>query len=135
MQTSTNAVNTYGKQVGLNISKLKTKVIPVGNSQITSVALDGEKFSIVPNFQYLGSYISGDASVEKEINVEIGQAGAAYKDLENIWKQKSISLQQKLWFYNSVYCPLSCLVLRPGPLQLVKKNNLMPLARDACVAY
>lgn len=94
LQASTSRVNTYGAQVGLNINKSKTKVMPVASSLITSVSLDGEQLSIVSNFQYLGSYISGNGTVEKEINViRIGKAGAAYKDLDNIWKQQKFSLR------------------------------------------
>ena len=57
----------------------------------------------VQRFKYLGSYISADSNIEKEISTGIGLAAQAFNSLrlQNIWKSTALQTKTKLKFYRS----------------------------------
>jgi len=55
----------------------------------------------VQHYKYLGSYISADSNIEKEISTRIGLAAQAFNRLRNVWKSTSLQTKTKLRIYNS----------------------------------
>ena len=53
------------------------------------------------HFKYLGSYISADSDIGKEISTRIGIATQAFKRLQNIWKSSVLGTSTKLKIYRS----------------------------------
>jgi hypothetical protein len=49
----------------------------------------------VAQFNYLGATITSDGKIDKEISVRIGKATGAFNQLNNIWKNKNISINTK----------------------------------------
>ena len=56
------------------------------------------------NFKYLGSYISVDSNIEKEISTRIGLASHAFNKLKNIGKSSTLQTNTELKIYKSNAC-------------------------------
>ena len=63
---------------------------------------------VVDHFQYLGAFCSANGTNVKELNSRTGKASAAFRELEKVWRDRNISLDTKLKFYNA--CVLSTLL-------------------------
>ncbi|XP_060570017.1 uncharacterized protein LOC132728386 [Ruditapes philippinarum] len=74
--------------------KVKTK-----SSQ--KISINNTELEEVKDFKYLGSYISADSNIEKEISTRIGLAAQAFKRLQNIWKSTALHTKTKLKIYTS----------------------------------
>jgi hypothetical protein len=55
----------------------------------------------VKEFEYLGSIISADGSMELEISSRIGKAVGSLRGLNKIWKNKTISTKTKMKLYRA----------------------------------
>ena len=49
------------------------------------MTVEGEPLEEVKDFKYLGSYISSDSNIGKEVSTRIGLAAQAFKKLNDIW--------------------------------------------------
>ena len=65
------------------------------------VTIEGEPLEEFKDFKYLGSYISSDSNIDKEVSTRIGLAAQAFKKLNNIWKSRTLSTKTKLRIYQS----------------------------------
>ena len=65
------------------------------------IMIDGEELEAVDDFTYLGSNISAENSVQKDISARINKARNSYSSLRNIWKSNIYSLKTKLRLFNS----------------------------------
>ena len=68
-----------------------------GSAYIDKVQL--HKLEEVQHFKYLGSYISADSNIEKEVSTRIGLAAQAFNRLQNIWKSSTLTTRTKLKIY------------------------------------
>ena len=91
IQEKTDRVASTAKNVGLKIHTAKTKVMKAKNKFRVSVTVEGEPLEEVKDFKYLGSYISSDSNIDKEVSTTIGLAAQAFKKLNNIWKSTTLS--------------------------------------------
>ena len=61
------------------------------------VKIDDVTLNEVKDFKYLGSIISNDSTIDKEISNRIQQASVAFGKLSNrVWENREISLKIKL---------------------------------------
>ena len=74
--------------------KIKTK------SALKTFA-NGAELEEVEDFKYLGSYISANGSMEKEIATRIAMAAQAFNRLAKIWKSSSLQQRTKIRIYKS----------------------------------
>ena len=79
----------------------KTKVMKAKNKFRLPVMVEGVPLKEVKDFKYLGSYISSDSNIDKEVSTRIGLAAHAFKKLNNIWKSTTLSTKTKLRIYQS----------------------------------
>ena len=100
-QEKTDRVAQTARKVGLKIHPSKTKVMTVKAKSKQPVTVEGEALEEVKHFKYLGSIISSDSDIEKEITARIGLAAQAFKRLNNIWRSTSLSTRTKLNIYRS----------------------------------
>lgn len=89
-----------GEEVGLVVSAEKTKVMAVGEEEVR-VEDDGNIIEQVPVFSYLGSGVTSNNSVDREVDIRIGRAASAFRMLRNTWRAK-ISIHTKMKIYNAV---------------------------------
>ena len=61
----------------------------------------GEELERVEDFTYLGSKIQPDGNVTSEIKARIGKAAGSFKNLKNIWNQRSIPQLVKVKIYKA----------------------------------
>ena len=89
----------------------KTEIMPVSRTRTTdpSVPLGNEGLiKAVNHFKYLGAFCSGDGTILKELGHRIGKAAAAFRELDMVWKNRNLSLDCKMKFYNA--CVISTLL-------------------------
>jgi len=88
---------TYSIKLGLHISLEKTKIIQAGQAATPRpIYLGQTELECVDQFTYLGSVISNDEDVEKEVNTRLAKASTVFRRFSNIWKSGSLGLNIKL---------------------------------------
>ena len=91
---------------GLTISLSKTEVLlqpaPASSPQQPSITIDDTQLKNVESFRYLGSIISNDGSLDKEITTRIQKANQALGRLLQVLQHKGLRLATKLKVYNAV---------------------------------
>ena len=85
--------------VGLYLNVGKTKFCSQDINQKFHVY--GEELERVEDFTYLGSKIQPDGNVTSEIKARIGKAAGSFKNLKNIWNQRSIPQLVKVKIYKA----------------------------------
>ena len=80
----------------------KTKVMHLNLTEPhPQIMIDCEVLEAVDDFTYLGSNISAENSVQKDISARINKARNSYCSLRNRWKSNRYSLKTKLRIFNS----------------------------------
>ena len=87
IQDKTDKVDKTARMVGLKIHPNKTKIMKAKNRSNRKIEIRGQELEEVEHIKYLGSYISADSDIEKEISSRIGQAASAFNKLQRIWNQ------------------------------------------------
>nr|KAG5695709.1 hypothetical protein BaRGS_022386 [Batillaria attramentaria] len=110
LQVMLDRFSEASKLFGLTISLGKTEVLhqpaPHTNPPAPSISIDGTQLSNVESFKYLGSTISCDGSLDKEIDARISKASQALGRLRNrVLNQHNIRQSTKLKVYNAVVLP------------------------------
>ena len=100
-QEKTTKVDEERGSVGLKISLGKTKITKLKQKSNTGTTVRGKELEEVEHFKYLGSYISADGDIEKEVSTRIGMAAQAFNKLQNVWKSSVLSTSTKLKIYRS----------------------------------
>ena len=80
-QEMTTKLEEQSAQVGLNISREKTKVMGITHRPLTQpigLAIAQGNIESVERFTYLGSVISRDGDVEADINTRLAKAAAVF---------------------------------------------------------
>ena len=82
LQRLADALSTATKAFGLTISIKKTEVLcqpaPTTSVSEPTITIDGTKLNVVEEFCYLGSCLSSDGSLDKEIARKITKASSSY---------------------------------------------------------
>ena len=97
-QTMNTRLEDNDLKVGLRISQQKTKILKSNDDEVTGTTLQE-----VNNFQYLGSYISKDTGIAKDIVNKLSKAGASFRRLRKIFRSNEFSLNVKLQLYTSIF--------------------------------
>ena len=102
------------QKYGLTISFKKTEVMKqatgiIPTSEKVEVVLDGKVLAVVDSFVYLGSTMTADDELDKEISYRIKRAGTTFGRLcKRVWKPGGISRTTKIAVYKA--CVLSTLL-------------------------
>ena len=100
-QSALNAVQEEASMLGLLVSAAKTKVLCCGTAPV-DLQLGNDTISAVDRFTYLGSNITADGAAGPEVNIRIGKASAALRQLNKpLWSRPEISLATKLRIYDA----------------------------------
>ena len=93
----------------LKISISKTVVMSQGMEIVNPILLNGSPLEAVEKFCYLGSVLSGNCSIEQEINSRIGKAATAFGKLtRRVWDNAKLTTKTKVLVYQT--CVLSTLL-------------------------
>ena len=124
MAETTEAIRTTAGKLGLHMSFKKTELMSIGKSTSSNpiVPLGNEgNIKVVEHFKYLGAFSSADGTNVKEINNRVGKAAGAFRELEKVWKDRHLSLDIKMKFYNS--CVLSTLLYAAECWSLTERDE------------
>ena len=107
LQAMLNSFSDASKQFGLSISLEKTEVLfqraPNSVAPQPPIFIDDVELKVVDSFKYLGSMISVDGSLDKEIAYRISKASQALGRLRNrLLNHHSVTLDTKLKVYRAV---------------------------------
>ena len=107
MQELLDLFSSASKRFGLTISLKKTEIMhqtsPVANESNGKLTCDGQTLKLVENFCYLGTTLSRNVSLDKEIGLRLGKASAAFGSLQHrLWSDHGIRLDTKLAVYKAV---------------------------------
>ena len=106
LQSLMNCFSSACKMLGLEISLKKTVVMfqpAPGNAYVEqSIFVDDTKLKVVEKFVYLGSTLSQDGSLDKEIMLRIQNSSSSFGKLQTrLWSQHDIKLSTKLSIYKA----------------------------------
>ena len=107
LQAMLNSFSDASRQFGLTISLGKTEVLfqRAPNSVVPqpTISIDDAELKVVNSFKYLGSMISNDGSLDKEIAYRISKASQALGRLLNrLLNHHNVTLDTKLKVYRAV---------------------------------
>ena len=107
LQLVTDRFADAAKQFGLTISLKKTEIlfqpIPGRRHSDTIRTIDDTPINSVKSFCYLGSEMSFDATLDKEILRRIGKASTMFGNLaQRLWNNRDITLCTKVRVYEAV---------------------------------
>ena len=110
LQAMLNSFSDASKQFGLSISLEKTEVLfqraPNSVAPQPAIFIDDVELKVVNSFKYLGSMISVDGSLDKEIAYRISKASQALGRLRNrLLNHHNVTLDTKLKVYRAVVLP------------------------------
>jgi hypothetical protein len=86
---------------GLLIAPDKTEVMFV-NTEPEEMTLRGIKLAHTESFKYLGSHITTDGKVDKEVDIRIGKATGAYATHAKVLENLSIKLSTRLRLFDAL---------------------------------
>ena len=108
LQRLLDKLNQVSGNYGMRINTKKTKVMAATrNGEILNISVSGKRLEQVDCFKYLGSLISKESDCSKEIRARLGTARTALKDLDKIWKERSLRSAIKLRVVRTLVWPVA----------------------------
>ena len=108
LQETTDNIAKYCAFGGLKMNARKTETMvvvkdttqqPLPKDKTVNITIEGNPVKQITQFTYLGATITSDGKIDKEISVRIGKATGAFNQLNNVWKNKNISISNKVKIY------------------------------------
>ena len=107
LQCLATCFSTAAKAFGLTVSIQKSVVMhqpaPATCGTEPSISIDDATLKNVENFTYLGSCLSSDASVDKEIAIRLSKASNSFGRLRSrVWNERGLKEETKIAVYRAV---------------------------------
>ena len=92
----------FGLEINLKKTEIMLQVAPGREYVKPKVFVRDKELKVVKSFTYLGSVLSDDGGMEKEISSRIQKASTAFGNLESrLWSRHGVSLYTKISIYNT----------------------------------
>ena len=101
MQDKTSTVNQLSGSIGLRIHPGKSKMLKIKTEDTQAKAVGGKPLKVVEKFMYLGSVIDHSGMTAADVRSRVAKARAAFKTLDKIWRDRTISRKTKIRLFNS----------------------------------
>ncbi|KAH8333438.1 hypothetical protein KR067_003621 [Drosophila pandora] len=101
IQAKCSDLEARAKAVGLSINAAKTKAMRILHSHQSMITICGKSVEYVDSFVYLGTVISANGGVEKDMENRLSKARSAFGRLQRIWRNQQISRKTKLRIFNA----------------------------------
>ena len=108
IQEKMQCLNTFAKQVGLNISRKKTEIMALNATNTRPVQIDNEELRYTDRFTYLGSIISRDGGTDLDIQSRLKKARNSLNMMNKVWRSSTYCTRTMLKLYHS--CVLTTLL-------------------------
>ena len=106
LQTEMSRTSCQLERMGLIMNKTKTEVMhncDAASSQQEAVCIDGTQLPTTSDFTYLGSIISSNCSIEREITNRISRASSAFGQLKDrVYLNRNLKLSTKMKVYEAI---------------------------------
>ena len=102
MSAMTDSLHDEAKKIGLEINRNKSKAMKARIDDNAHIIVDGEELEEVDHFTYLGSELTVDGDIRREVNIRIGKAGAAFKKLNKVWSNSGLSVSLKIKLFGAL---------------------------------
>ena len=104
LQCLATCLSTAAKAFGLTVSIQKSVVMhqpaPITCGTEPSISIDDVTLKNVENFTYLGSCLSSDASLDKEIAIHLSKANNSFRRLRSrVWNERGLKEETKITIY------------------------------------
>ena len=97
------------KEFGLSISLKKTNFLCQGTPSPPSIFIDDTKLEVVHRFNYLGSTVTDNLSLDAELDIRLGKAATTLGRLTSrVWNNSKLTTKTKMAVYNA--CVISTLL-------------------------
>jgi hypothetical protein len=93
----------YGMMI--NASKTEIQIHQCSDQSVFPVNISTGVVNIVGDFKYLGSWMAGNGSMNKEISVRRGRALGVFHSYSSVWSNRKLQVSDKMAIYNSVVLP------------------------------
>ena len=117
LQHIVNRFSYAAKNFGLTISLKNTEVLyqpPPREAYSPHISIDVTNLNAVERFTYLGSVISNDGTVSKDLDNRLSKASTSYERLsKRVWQSHSLRLSSRPRYTEPSLFP-RCTVQRPG---------------------
>ena len=115
-----------GGRIGLAASEKKTKGMGVGRGvrDVDYADVGGMMIEIVDDFKYLGSILTSDNTIDKEIDTRIANANKTYWALKEIFRSRNISHKTKLLIYTTIVRPIATYASETWTLTKAQEKRL-----------
>ena len=94
------------REIALEVSADKTKYMVMSRDQNAgrnhSVRIDNSTFERVEEFKYLGTILTNQNSIAKEIKIRLRSGNACYHSVENILSSRLLSKNLKIKMYRTI---------------------------------
>ncbi|KAK3760603.1 hypothetical protein RRG08_028252 [Elysia crispata] len=101
MQDKTSTANQLSGSIGLRIHPRKSKMLKIKTVDTQAITVGGKPLEVVENFTYLGSVIDHSGGMAADVRSRVAKARAAFKTLDKIWRDRTISTKTKIRLFNS----------------------------------
>ena len=108
IQEKTQRLNFFAKQVGLNISSKKTKIMALNTTNRRPVQIDNEELPYTDRFTYRGSIIIRDGGNDLDTQSPLNKARNTLNMMNKVWHSSFYSTLTRLKLYDR--CVLSTLL-------------------------
>ena len=98
-------VNMFYGKFGLKLSTEKTEIMysQIDGRRNVSIDVNGAALKSVDSFKYLGSYLSADCSLDKEIENRVARASASFGRFRSrVFLNRSLKLSTRVRVYNAI---------------------------------
>ena len=100
------AANKFGLTISLSKTEAFFQTAPATSPQQPCITIDGTQLKNVESFKYLGSTISSDGTLDREITARIQKASHAFgRPRTKVLQHKGICLSTKLKVYTAIVLP------------------------------
>ena len=110
LQETTDLLCKYSAYAGLKVNAEKTQTMAVSKTakqrpytekDTLDINVEGLPIEQVSDFKYLGTVISGDGTIDKELSTRIQKASGAFNLLGSIWHNRNIKTSTKIRIYKA----------------------------------
>ena len=113
MEEAYSSLKREAARIGLIINSAKTKYMVAGRERGspsgvgTVVVIDGDTFEVVDEFVYLGTMVTCDNDVSREVKRRIAAANRAFYGLRSQLRSRSLHVRSKLALYKTLILPVA----------------------------
>jgi hypothetical protein len=109
IRKNTDALQVASKETGLGVNADKTKYMAMSQDQNTGrshgIKTDNSSFERVEEFKYLGTTLTHQNSIQKEIRRRLKSGNACYHSVQNVLSSGLLSKSLKIKIYITIILP------------------------------